>query len=145
MTPRTETMFGAAGHLYVYFTYGMHWCANVVAHEPVERRAVLLRAACARGRASSVMRARRAKARRDRDLSPARARCARRSGSRARTTAPISSRGAPSASSTTASPPPADPLVTTRIGLAAGRGDEHPWRYVVPGDPFSRGPRRTAG
>jgi DNA-3-methyladenine glycosylase len=32
-------------------------------------------------------------------------------------------------------PPPAVPRVTTRIGLAPGKGDEHPWRFCVPGDP----------
>jgi DNA-3-methyladenine glycosylase len=132
MTRRNTTMFGPAGGLYVYFTYGMHWCANAVCGEVGEGVAVLLRAAEPL-RGLEVMRERRPKARRDRDLCRGPARLCQAfglDGVHDGADLPTADRGVTIVDDGTA-PPPA--TVTTRIGLTAGA--EHPWRWCATGDP----------
>ncbi len=44
VTPRTAPMFKEAGHIYMYFIYGMHWCINIVTGQKGHGEGVLLRA-----------------------------------------------------------------------------------------------------
>jgi DNA-3-methyladenine glycosylase len=132
-TPRNATMFGKPGVLYVYFTYGMHWCANAVCGPGKQPHAVLLRAA-APLEGLDVMRVRREKARRDRDLLSGPARLAQAFGlDRAHDGLDLVQ--GPIRIVDDGVAPPAVPGTSTRVGLAAGKGDTFPWRFYVPGDP----------
>jgi DNA-3-methyladenine glycosylase len=133
LTKRNATMFGAPGCLYVYFTYGMHWCANAVCGDAGDGVAVLLRAAEPVS-GLDVMRARRPKARRDRDLLAGPARLCQAfalSGAEDGADLVTASHGMTIVDDGT--PPPDAPLVTTRVGLSAGA--DLPWRWCTPGSP----------
>ncbi|MGZ4803850.1 MAG: DNA-3-methyladenine glycosylase [Acidimicrobiia bacterium] len=133
MTPRTAAMFGPPGQLYVYFTYGMHWCANVVAWAPPgEASAVLLRAGEPL-EGLDVMRARRPAARRDRDLCSGPARLTQALGI-AREHDGVSLLRGSLGIFDDGVVPPRRPGRSTRIGLAPGRGDTSRWRWFVPGN-----------
>ena len=131
-TPRNAVMFGDAGHLYVYFTYGMHFCMNVVTGPAGEGSAVLLRAAepLAGVDAMRILRGRE----RVGELCAGPARLCQAFGvDRALDgTDLVSGRslwiaeGEP----VTASRIVAGPRIGIRVGL------EHPWRFSVEGDPF---------
>ena len=132
-TPRNATMFGPPGRLYVYFTYGMHWCMNAVCGDDGEGVAVLVRAA-APMRGIDAMRARRPASRRDVDLCRGPARLCQAfgvDGTYDGADLVTADRGLALLDDGT--PPPDDPVVGRRIGLT--KGAELPWRWYVPGDP----------
>jgi len=131
-TARNATMFGPAGHLYVYFSYGMHWCCNAVCGETGEGIAVLLRA-LAPLTGLEAMRLARPKARRDRDLCSGPARLTQAMGIAGRHD------GIDLVTGTggfrivdDGTPPPREPVSTGRVGISRAIGE--PWRWYVPGD-----------
>ena len=132
-TRRNATMFGPEGHLYVYLSYGMHWCANVVcAHDEVPH-AVLLRALAPMAGVDE-MRTARPTARRDRDLCSGPGRLCQALGIVGNFDgADLTDRTGGPWIGDDGTPPPIEPMVSTRIGLS--NGAEHAWRWYVPGDP----------
>ena len=127
-TPRNAVMFGPPGHLYVYFTYGMHWCANLVCGPEGEAQAVLLRAASVVD-GLDVAAARRPGAS-ARDLCRGPARLTKTLG------VDGSWNGADMAGAVSAGTPVPDSSVLTgpRVGVA-GAGAPTPWRFWIDGEP----------
>jgi DNA-3-methyladenine glycosylase len=132
-TRRNATMFGEAGHLYVYFTYGMHWCCNAVCGEKGVGVGVLLRA-LAPVAGLDLMFAARPGCRTARDLCRGPGRLCKAFG------ITTSDDGADIVSARgrfrivdDGTPPPAIPVATARVGISRAR--EHPWRWYVPDDP----------
>jgi DNA-3-methyladenine glycosylase len=137
-TRRNATMFGRPGGLYVYFTYGMHWCANAVCGEVGEGIAVLLRAARPLD-GLEVMQSRRPAARRTRDLCRGPARLCQAfalDGTFDGADLVTGDRGVTLVDDGT--PPPDRPGIGPRIGLSAGA--DLPWRWWVPGEPHTSRP-----
>ena len=127
-TERNATMFGPAGHLYVYFIYGMHWCANVVCGPEGSGTAVLLRAAQPLT-GLDEMRTLRPKAKRDQDLCSGPAKLCQAFGiDGAFDGTDLIGPGEVSIVDDGVVPPTA-PGNSTRIGLSAGA--ESPWRWFV--------------
>jgi DNA-3-methyladenine glycosylase len=139
-TPRTTVMFGPAGFLYVYFTYGMHWCANVVTGPEGQASALLIRA-LAPLRGLDEMRLARPAARRDRDLCNGPAKLCQALGITGAENGSdlLAKRGGGPAGAHAAvrlvddgTPPPKRPAQGTRIGIRVAK--EEPWRFWVAGD-----------
>ncbi|MGZ4694638.1 MAG: DNA-3-methyladenine glycosylase [Acidimicrobiales bacterium] len=132
-TPRNATMFGPPGLLYVYFTYGMHWCANAVCGEEGEAVAVLLRAG-APLRGLDAMRASRPAARREQDLANGPAKlCQALDIDRRHDGVDLAGPGSAVAIFDDGTPPPRRPGRSPRVGISVAV--DRPWRWYVPGDP----------
>lgn len=136
-TPRTEVMFGPPGRLYVYRSYGLHWCANVVCEKAGRGAAVLLRA-LEPTHGLETMRARRG-------VADPRLLCA----GPGRLTQALGLSREHNAADLGAPPfelvaPTAAAVVerTTRIGIT--RATEKLWRYVEAGSSWSSRARRAA-
>jgi DNA-3-methyladenine glycosylase len=128
-TPRNAVMFGPAGHLYVYFTYGMHWCANVVCGPEGRASAVLLRAGEIVDGVETA-RARRPAARTDRDLARGPARlCQALAVGRDQNGHDLS---APPLTLEPGSPP-REVRTGPRVGLR--EAGDRPWRFYLADDP----------
>jgi DNA-3-methyladenine glycosylase len=139
-TDRNAVLFGPPGHLYVYFTYGMHFCANVVSEEEGVAAGVLLRA-LEPVRGVEDMVARRGVIE-PRLLASGPARLAHALGiGRAQSGLPVWE--APLAI-LPRDPVAPEPRVVTTARIGVRGGDQKPWRFIDADSRFlSRSPART--
>lgn len=131
-TRRNATMFGPPGHLYVYFTYGMHWCANAVCGPKGVGHAVLLRALAPES-GLDAMWANRPLARTERDLTSGPARLCQAlaiTGDQDGADL-VSGDGGVVIVDDGVAPPPA-PGISGRVGVTSAPA--LPWRWWVLGD-----------
>ncbi len=136
-TRRNRTMWGAAGHAYVYFVYGMHHCINVVAGETGDPVAVLIRA-LEPDAGIETMFARRHKARRATDLCSGPAKlCLALSIDLGLDGEDLTSSDRLYVESPSRRPPPVATIVTApRVGIAyAEEWQNEPLRFFVAGNP----------
>jgi len=137
MTARNRVMFGPPGHLYVYFTYGMHCCANVVCGPEGRASAVLIRA-LEPLTGLETMRRRRGPRVPDRLLAAGPGRLCQALGiDRAHNGADLLGGGALRLVHDGAAAP-VEPVTGTRIGLSARAGEAGAlrWRFAVRGSPW---------
>ena len=131
-TRRNATMFGPPGHLYVYFSYGVHWCANAVCGPVGTGHAVLLRA-LAPVSGIDEMWARRSGARREQDLCSGPGKlCQALDLSREDDGADLVTGEGGVLIAADGRRPPARPGRGPRIGLSTAA--DHRWRWWVNGD-----------
>ncbi|MPY93651.1 MAG: DNA-3-methyladenine glycosylase [Acidimicrobiia bacterium] len=130
---RNGVMFGPPGHLYVYFSYGVHWCANVVCGEEGTATAVLLRALAPVAGVAEMFASRPA-ARRPRDLCSGPGKLTQALGiGRAHDGADLVSGDRGLTLEDDGMAPPVEPVVAERVGISVAA--ERPWRWYVPGEP----------
>ena len=132
-TRRNAPMFGPAGHLYVYFTYGMHHCANIVCGPEGVASAVLLRAGEVVAGEELAL-ARRPTSKAPKDLASGPARFATALG----LTTADSGRDALGAPFRLELPDKPSTEISSgpRVGVSgAGGTDDYPWRFWLSGDP----------
>ncbi|AIR97598.1 DNA-3-methyladenine glycosylase [Streptomyces glaucescens] len=134
-TPRNAVMFGAPGHVYVYFTYGMWHCMNLVCGPEGRAAAVLLRAGeIIEG--AELARTRRLSARNDKELAKGPARLATALDvDRAQDGVDACTAGDTPLRMLTGTPVPSDQVRNGPRTGVSGEGAVHPWRFWVADDP----------